>query len=73
MGVASSAVSIAAIFILLAGFSKAQRWAWWAILTTGGIVVGFGTVVNFAISNRVPIFRRGGRRPLGGLRPRIHS
>jgi hypothetical protein len=49
--VASLAISIAAIFILLTSFSKAQRWAWWALLVTGGIVVGFATVVNFMIAN----------------------
>jgi hypothetical protein len=52
MGVASFAVSIAAIFILLGGFRKAQRWAWWALLVTGVIVVGFATVVNYMIANR---------------------
>ncbi len=51
MGVASFAVAIAAIFILLGGFRKAQRWVWWALLVTGGIVIGFGTVVNFLIAN----------------------
>jgi hypothetical protein len=51
LGVASLAISIAAVFILFAGFSKAQRWAWWALLITGGLVVGFATVVNFAIAN----------------------
>lgn len=51
LAVTSLATSIAAIFILLAGFAKAQRWAWWALLVTGGIVVGFATVVNFVISN----------------------
>lgn len=51
MGVASLAISIAAAFILLAGFSKAQRWAWWALLVTGGLVLGFGTVVNLMIAN----------------------
>lgn len=51
MGVASFAVSIAAVFILLGGFRKAERWAWWALLVTGAIVVGFATVVNFTIAN----------------------
>ena len=51
LGVASLALSIAAIFILLAGFSKAQQWAWWALLVTGGIAAGFGTVVNLVIAN----------------------
>lgn len=51
LGVASLAVAIAAVFILLAGFRHAQRWAWWALLATGGIVVGFGTVVNYTIAN----------------------
>ena len=51
LGVASLGISIAAAFILLAGFSKAQRWAWWALLVTGGIVAGFGTIVNLVIGN----------------------
>ncbi len=51
LGVASLAISIAAAFILLAGFSKTQRWAWWALLVTGGLVLGFGTVVNLMIAN----------------------
>jgi len=51
MGVASLAISIAAAFILFAGFSKAQQWAWWALLVTGGLVLGFGTVVNIVIAN----------------------
>jgi hypothetical protein len=51
LGVANLAISIAAVFILLAGFSKAQRWAWWALLVTGGLVLGFGTIVNLLITN----------------------
>ncbi len=51
MGVASLAISTAAIFILLAAFRKAQPWAWWALLVTGGMVLGFGTVVNVVIAN----------------------
>jgi hypothetical protein len=51
LGVASFAVSIAAIFILVGGFRKAERWAWWALLVSGGIVVGFGVVANYVIAN----------------------
>ena len=51
LGVAGLAISIAATFILLAGFSKAQRWAWWALLVTAGLVFGFGTIVNLVIHN----------------------
>ena len=51
LGVASLAISIAAAFILFAGFRKAQRWAWWALLVTGGLVTGFGTIVNLVITN----------------------
>ena len=51
MGVASLAVAIAAVFILLGGFRKAERWAWWALLVTGGLVLVFAIVVNFLIAN----------------------
>jgi hypothetical protein len=51
MGVAALAISIAAVFILFGGFGKGERWAWWALLVTGGIVVGFAIVVNFMIAN----------------------
>ena len=51
LGVASFTIAIAAIFILLAAYSKAQQWAWWALLVTVGLVVGFGTVVNLVIAN----------------------
>jgi hypothetical protein len=51
LGVASLAISTAAIFIVFAGFRKAQPWAWWALLVSGGMVVVFGTVVNIAIAN----------------------
>jgi hypothetical protein len=51
MGVSGFAVAIAAIFILLAGFSRGQRWAWWALLAVGVVVIGFATVVNFVIAN----------------------
>jgi hypothetical protein len=51
MGVTAFAVSIAAVFILLGAFRKAERWAWWALLATGVIVLGFGTAVNLAIAN----------------------
>jgi hypothetical protein len=51
MAVASFAVATAAIFILLGAFRKAQRWAWWALLVAGGIVLVFAIVVNFLIAN----------------------
>jgi hypothetical protein len=51
MGIASFAISIAAVFILLGGFRKAERWAWWALFTTGVVVIGFAIVVNAAIAN----------------------
>jgi hypothetical protein len=44
---------IAAVFILLGAFRKAERRARWALLATGAIVLGFGVVVNFAIANRI--------------------
>lgn len=51
MGVASLAVAVASIFILLEGFAREQRWAWWALLLVGLIVVGFTVVVNAVIAN----------------------
>ena len=51
VGVANLAIAIAAAFILLASFRKAQRWAWWALLVTGGLVAGFGTIANLVIGN----------------------
>jgi hypothetical protein len=51
LGVANLTIGVAAVFILFAGFSKAQQWAWWALLATGGIVLGFGTIVNLSIGN----------------------
>jgi len=51
IGVASLAVSVAAVFIVLGAFRKAERWAWWALLATGVTVVGFGVAANLAIAN----------------------
>jgi hypothetical protein len=51
LGVVSIALAIAATFILFEGFRKGQRWAWWALLVSGGIVTVFGTIVNFAIGS----------------------
>jgi hypothetical protein len=51
IAVGSLAVSTAAIFILFGGFRRAQPWAWWALLVSGGMVAGFGTVVNLRIAN----------------------
>jgi hypothetical protein len=51
LGFASFAVSVAAVFILVEGFGKGQRWAWWALLLVGLIVLGFATVVNALIAN----------------------
>jgi hypothetical protein len=51
MGVAAFAVSTGAIFILLGAFRKTERWAWWALLAMGVIVLGFGTAVNAVIAN----------------------
>ena len=51
LGVTNIAFAAAATFILLAGFRKAQRWAWWALLVSGGLFAGFGTIVNLVIGN----------------------
>ncbi len=41
----------AALFILFAGFRKAERWAWWAMLVVGAIAWGYGAVVNVLNGN----------------------
>ena len=42
---------VAALFILFAGFRKAERWAWWAMLVVGGIACVYGAVVNVLNGN----------------------
>ncbi|HEC60919.1 MAG TPA: hypothetical protein ENI27_01540 [bacterium] len=46
MGVLALAVSICSIFILFAGFRKAEKWAWWATLITGNLTWGYGLIDN---------------------------
>ena len=41
----------AAFFILFAGFRKAERWAWWAMLAVGGIAYIYGAIVNVLNGN----------------------
>jgi hypothetical protein len=42
---------IASLFILMTGFRQGQRWAWWALLVSGVLAWGFGTVINAMIGN----------------------
>ena len=42
---------VAAFFILFAGFRKAERWAWWAMLVVGVIACGYGAVINVLNGN----------------------
>ncbi|OGD19829.1 MAG: hypothetical protein A2Y69_10595 [Candidatus Aminicenantes bacterium RBG_13_59_9] len=42
MGVFALTTSIAMFFILLTGFKKGQKWAWWAFLFVGGIAWIYG-------------------------------
>jgi hypothetical protein len=51
LSVLSLTAAIASIFILLTGFRRGQRWAWWALLVTGILGWGFGTVINLLIGN----------------------
>ena len=44
---------VAAFFILFAGFRKAETWAWWAMLVIGAVSLGFGTVLNVLIGNKL--------------------
>ena len=43
---------VAAFFILFAGFRKAERWAWWAMLVVGGIACIYGSVINILNGNK---------------------
>ncbi|UCF96210.1 MAG: hypothetical protein JSV89_13600 [Spirochaetaceae bacterium] len=51
MMVIGIAHKVAAFFILFAGFRKAERWAWWAMLAVGGIAYTYGAVVNVLNGN----------------------
>jgi hypothetical protein len=42
---------VAALFILFAGFRKAERWAWWAMLVVGGLTCIYGAVINMLNGN----------------------
>ena len=42
---------VAGFFILFAGFRKAERWAWWAMLVIGVIAWGYGAVINVLNGN----------------------
>jgi len=46
MGVFGLTTNIAMFFVLFMGFKKAQKWAWWAFLFTGGIAWIFGLVTQ---------------------------
>jgi hypothetical protein len=47
MGIFALTTSIAMFFVLLTGFKKGQKWAWWAFLFVGGIawLYGLGTQI----------------------------
>jgi hypothetical protein len=51
MMVFDTTIKIAAFFILFAGFRKAEKWAWWAMLVVGGIDCIYGAVVNVLNGN----------------------
>ena len=46
MGVFGLTTNIAMFFVFFMGFKKAQKWAWWAFLFTGGIAWIFGLVTQ---------------------------
>jgi hypothetical protein len=48
MGVFGLTTNIAMFFVLFMGFKKAQKWAWWAFLFTGGIAWIFGLVTQIS-------------------------
>lgn len=51
MSVNALTAVLATLFILLGAYRRGQRWAWWAMLTTGLLAWGFGTGVNLVIGN----------------------
>jgi hypothetical protein len=51
MMVINITLKVAAFFILFAGFRKAERWAWWAMLVVGGITCVYGAVINMLNGN----------------------
>lgn len=46
MGIFAFTTSIAMFFVLLTGYKKGQRWAWWAFLFAGGIAWLYGLVTQ---------------------------
>jgi hypothetical protein len=48
MGIFALTTSIAMFFVLLTGFKKGQKWAWWAFLFVGGIAWLYGLVTQIA-------------------------
>ena len=51
MEVFAITTTVSGFFILFAGFRKAEKWAWWAMLVMGGIAWGYGAVLNVVIGN----------------------
>jgi hypothetical protein len=51
MEVFAIATAISCVFILFAGFRKAEKWAWWAMLILGVVAWGYGTALNVVIGN----------------------
>ena len=46
LGVFALTTSIAVFFILLTGYKKGERWAWWAFVVVGGISWGYGLIIQ---------------------------
>jgi hypothetical protein len=53
MGVFGLTTNIAMFFVLFVGFKKAQKWAWWAFLFTGGIAWIFGLVTQIGEGDKM--------------------
>jgi hypothetical protein len=51
LSVLSLTAVVASLFILFAAFRRCQRWAWWALMVTGVLAWGFGTVINLIVGN----------------------
>ena len=52
-GVFALTTTIAGFFVLFAGFQKAQKWAWWAMLIVGGIAWLWGLIENIVIGDNI--------------------
>ena len=51
MGIFALATTISGFFIVFAGFRKAEKWAWFAMMVIGGLVWIYGTINSLSIGD----------------------